>query len=249
LRILTLPSGWHLRPSALLLLCALGLSCSEGASPEAPVDGASPQRSATAEPVGDPVVRMPAEGSPDSAREGQRRPQGQPRGVTVARIDAFLDYQSRRLTLEASLWKELETAMPKQRRGARAAAPSRASLALLERRAAEDEAALTAVGLTRAELGELGALVREVLGPRRLAGELALEETAALLEEQAERLTGPQAEELNAQAAPLRARLNELMALEQVRLERGDASVDAVLAREEALLRWEQARLAALAGP
>lgn len=231
-----------------------------GCPPEADAGPEPEERALAAGPSAAPAAERPAAPTTKSALEGgTQQPPSQPAkrasgeaaqdAVTVARIDAFLRYQERRLTLEASLWKELEAAMPKTRRRAGTQVPpSRASLELLERRASEDEAALAEVGLTRAELSELGSLVRDVLGPRRLARELALEETAALLEEQAERLEGAQAAELQAQAAPLRARLNELLALEQVRLERGDAAVDAVLAREESLLTWEQARFAALAG-
>src|SRR5690606_16422869 len=147
------------------------LACQPGVSGEAPATG-SPEparaRSAAADPAEDGSAGQGAARPVSAVGEQDARPTGG--DPTLARIDAFLRYQERRLTLEAALWTELEAAIPKPRRGGRARsvvqAPSRASLELLERRAEEDEAALAAVGLSRPELAELGALVREVLGPR-----------------------------------------------------------------------------------
>lgn len=175
--------------------------------------------------------------------------------VTPARIDAFLAYQGRRLELEQALWADLAAEggvesgrgrTARRRREAGTGAPSAGALRRLEDRAEEDAQALEAAGLTPAELVSLGALIREVLGPRQLVRELGLEETATLLEEQAERLEGAQQEELLKQVEPLKERMNTLRALADVREIHGDAAVEAVLAREEALLAWQEARLSAL---
>lgn len=188
--------------------------------------------------------------SPSAAAEAPALPP-----VTPARIDAFLAYQSRRLELEKALWADLaaeEARDTRKRRRARnaapadATAPTAASLRRLEQRAEDDAEALEAAGLTPAELVALQDLIREVLAPRQLALELALEETVTLLEEQAERLEGAQREELLAQVGPLKERMTTLRSLVGVRAVHGDAAVDAVLAREEALLAWQEARLTTL---
>ena len=178
-----------------------------------------------------------------------------PSELTTARSDAFLAYQERRLELEKALWADLaaeEVPTPRGRAASRdaapegTAAPTAASLRRLEQRAEEDAEALEAAGLTPAELESLGTLIREVLSPRQLARELALEETVTLLEEQAERLEGAQRQELLDQVGPLRERMTTLRSLAEVRAAHGDAAVEAVLAREEALLAWQEARLTTL---
>lgn len=219
-------------------LAATGAATGEAPPPE-------PGAPASEAPMSPSSTRSPA-----AAAEARALPP-----VTPARIDAFLAYQARRLELEKALWADLaaEEALDtrKRRRSRRAApagaeAPTTASLRRLEQRAEDDAEALEAAGLTPEELVALQGLIREVLAPRQLALELALEETVTLLEEQAERLEGAQREELLAQVGPLKERMTTLRSLVGVRAVHGDAAVDAVLAREEALLAWQEARLTTL---
>jgi hypothetical protein len=209
---------------------AVSSGCSRGAGPAersaVPFEGATEQHSGEA--ASRPGNPLRAGGAGD---EGAEETSGT--SLTPRALDAFIGYQARLLALQTTFLEEL------------GAEDGGAAVVALRRHARAEEALRLEAGLTETEVEEIERLVSDVLSARARAGALGGRTGDPTsgdggqweLDALSERLSTEQREELAQALESIRARQQEAAALGPERSRYGDAAVELVLGREEALWR------------
>jgi hypothetical protein len=156
--------------------------------------------------------------------------------VTKEKLDAYVGYQRKLLEAYDSLLKDMAKLKLDAGRGD-SMAEVNATMKLIENKAKAEEAARQEAGLTEQDVNGIADVVTAVIGQRQLTQALQIDDELKKLEEMQAKLTPEQREELAPQLAAMRERNEEQQKLTEVRKTYGDANVDLVLTREEALTK------------
>lgn len=169
--------------------------------------------------------------------------------VTREKVDAYVTYQQRMLDVYGQQVKGLQGLGALVDAGTpEAMAAARAGLKVVEAKAKAEAEARAQAGLSVADVNGLAEVVTAVIGQRQLGRTLQYEEELAKLEALQARLPEAQRAELGAQVASMRQQVEAFQKLTDVRRQYGDANVDAVLAREDDLVRNYQEMLRVFTG-
>ncbi|MBU8899882.1 hypothetical protein DRW03_33000 [Corallococcus sp. H22C18031201] len=168
-----------------------------------------------------------------------------PYAVTPQKLDAYVGYQRRMLEVYGSLMRGLQDMGSLMDAGT---GEARAGLKLIERKAKAEAEARQAAGLSEDDVNGIAEIVTAVISQRQMGRTLQFEEELKKLEALQARLPQEQRSQLAPQVDSMRRQVETFQKLPQVRSQFGDASVDAVLAREEDLTRNYQDMLKAFAG-
>ncbi|RKH03607.1 hypothetical protein D7V97_26330 [Corallococcus sp. CA053C] len=188
------------------------------------------------------VARLEGEVTGDDGAAG-------PYPLTQAKLEAYVGYQRKMLTVYGSLMRGLQDMGPLMDAGTpQALEAARSGLKLIERKAQAETDARKAAGLSTDDVNRIAEIVTAVISQRQMGRTLQYEEELKKLEALQSRMPVEQQQELAPQVESMRRQVQAFQQLPEARREFGDANVDLVLAREADLTKNYQDMLKAFAG-
>ncbi|MCE9667829.1 hypothetical protein LY474_08405 [Myxococcus stipitatus] len=199
--------------------------------------------------TGVPAPRVEAEAAAPAGPPPEEETEPGAYVVTREKVDAYVTYQQRMLDVYGQQVKGLQGLGALVDAGTpEAMAAARAGLKVVEAKAKAEAEARAQAGLSVVDVNGLAEVVTAVIGQRQLGRTLQYEEELAKLEALQAKLPEAQRAELGAQVASMRQQVEAFQKLTDVRRQYGDANVDAVLTREDDLVKNYQEMLRVFTG-
>lgn len=182
-----------------------------------------------------------------SAGEGQGSDESGPYSLTREKLEAFMGYQRRMLTVHENVQKELQGVDARILQGG-GSDVTKERLKVIEGKAKAEEEARREAGLSEEEVNRIAGMVTAVISQRHLSRQMGLDEEVRKLQDIQARLPPEQQKELAPQMAQQRQRAQELEDLTELRRTYGEANVELLLTREQELTQAYQDMLKTFSG-